>query len=114
MRALILSVAATTILALAACQQGPSGGPQAGADMKDSPKRAGTSVEAVSEKKDAVTTRKPKKGEVGKPAVCPVMGGKFAVHANSDVAEYKGKTYYMCCPGCIKPFSEDPEKYIKG
>ncbi len=28
-------------------------------------------------------------------------------------AEYKGKTYYFCAPGCKKAFLENPEKYLK-
>ena len=27
-------------------------------------------------------------------------------------AEYKGKTYYFCAPGCKVAFEKDPEKYI--
>lgn len=41
--------------------------------------------------------------------ICPVMGG-----AKKDKYSYayKGKAYYFCCPGCIKVFKENPEKYI--
>ena len=28
-------------------------------------------------------------------------------------AEYKGKTYYFCAPGCKRAFLQDPEKYLK-
>lgn len=28
-------------------------------------------------------------------------------------AEYKGKTYYFCAPGCKVAFEKDPEKYLK-
>ncbi len=28
-------------------------------------------------------------------------------------AEYKGKTYYFCAPGCKAAFDKDPEKYLK-
>ncbi|MBL7202440.1 MAG: YHS domain-containing protein [Anaerolineae bacterium] len=27
-------------------------------------------------------------------------------------AEYKGKTYYFCAPGCKVAFEKDPEKYV--
>jgi YHS domain-containing protein len=27
-------------------------------------------------------------------------------------AEYKGKTYYFCAPGCKVEFEENPEKYL--
>jgi len=29
-------------------------------------------------------------------------------------AEYKGKTYYFCAPGCKTAFEADPEKYLSG
>jgi YHS domain-containing protein len=28
-------------------------------------------------------------------------------------AEYKGKKYYFCAPGCQRAFVKDPEKYLK-
>ena len=28
-------------------------------------------------------------------------------------AEYKGKTYYFCAPGCKVAFEKDPEEYLK-
>ena len=28
-------------------------------------------------------------------------------------SEYKGKTYYFCCPGCKKAFVDNPEKYLR-
>ncbi len=28
-------------------------------------------------------------------------------------AEYKGKTYYFCAPGCKRVFLQNPEKYLK-
>jgi len=28
-------------------------------------------------------------------------------------AEYEGKTYYFCAPGCKVAFEKDPEKYLK-
>ena len=29
-------------------------------------------------------------------------------------AEYQGKTYYFCAPGCKKLFERNPEAYLKG
>ncbi|MFX1475366.1 MAG: heavy metal translocating P-type ATPase metal-binding domain-containing protein [Promethearchaeota archaeon] len=26
--------------------------------------------------------------------------------------DYKGQTYYFCCPGCKARFEKDPEKYL--
>lgn len=46
-------------------------------------------------------------------AVCPVMGTKIPdVSKASGKSEYKGKTYYFCCPGCKPAFDKDPEKYV--
>ena len=28
-------------------------------------------------------------------------------------AEYHGKQYYFCCPGCKATFERDPERYLK-
>lgn len=27
-------------------------------------------------------------------------------------AEYQGKTYYFCAPGCKVAFEQDPERYL--
>ena len=45
-------------------------------------------------------------------ASCPVLG---TVAKKSDMipATYKGKTYYMCCSGCVPKFKANPEKYIQ-
>lgn len=43
----------------------------------------------------------------GKPE-CVVSGG-----LGTRLVEYKGKTYYVCCSGCLSAFKENPEKYIK-
>lgn len=26
--------------------------------------------------------------------------------------QHEGKTYYFCCPGCAKAFSQDPAQYL--
>ncbi|MEY3011323.1 MAG: hypothetical protein RIT45_58 [Pseudomonadota bacterium] len=46
-------------------------------------------------------------------AVCPVMKHSFKPTAETRTAEYKGKTYYFCCPGCDTKFAEDPAKYVE-
>lgn len=63
-------------------------------------------------KPDKAAMRKVTKEEVGKEAVCPVMGDTFKVTAKTLSASYKGKIYYFCCPGCKKPFLDNPEKYL--
>lgn len=42
-------------------------------------------------------------------SVCPVSGK--AVSDSSPVAEYNGKNYGFCCPGCIDKFKSNPAKY---
>jgi YHS domain-containing protein len=60
-----------------------------------------------------VTDHKVAPAEVGQDVVCPVMGTKFKVTADTLSAEYKGKVYYFCCPACPPAFKADPEKYAK-
>lgn len=47
-------------------------------------------------------------------AVCPVMKNKFKPGPDTEFAEYKGQTYWFCCPGCRGKFLADPEKYVPG
>jgi YHS domain-containing protein len=60
-----------------------------------------------------VTIRKAKAAEFGKKMTCPVTGESFKVTKDTDVAEYKGKTYYFCCDMCAPQFKASPEKYVK-
>lgn len=41
--------------------------------------------------------------------VCPVMGDE--VDPEVKTVTYNGKVYGFCCKGCIKKFSNNPEKY---
>ncbi len=45
-------------------------------------------------------------------ATCPVSGEVFTPTADTKTVAHKGKTYYMCCPGCEKKFAAAPEKYL--
>ncbi|MDH7486865.1 MAG: YHS domain-containing protein [Anaerolineae bacterium] len=45
-----------------------------------------------------------------KDPVCGMMVDREKAPAK---AEYKGKTYYFCAPGCKVAFKKDPEKYLK-
>lgn len=60
-----------------------------------------------------VKLRKPNNDEIGKLVTCPVMGTKFNVKEVTDVADYKGKSYYFCCAGCYPEFEKNPNKYTK-
>ena len=57
---------------------------------------------------------KPGEAKLGDRTVCPVSGDEFVVSAKSPHVEHEGKTYYFCCPGCIKAFQKDPQGYIDG
>ena len=52
--------------------------------------------------------------EVGKEAICPVTKNKFKITHETKAVDYKGQTYYFCCPGCDTEFIKQPEKFITG
>ena len=45
--------------------------------------------------------------------VCPVGGKEMKKSEAKGTHEYKGKTYYFCCPTCKEKFIENPEKYTQ-
>lgn len=70
-------------------------------------------AEKVKEEAEGLIMRTARADEVGKAAVCPVMGTKFKVQANTEAADYKGKSYFFCCGGCPGEFGKNPDKYAK-
>ena len=42
----------------------------------------------------------------------PVCGMDVDEQSAAATAEYQGKTYYFCAPGCKKAFEKEPEKYV--
>ena len=44
---------------------------------------------------------------------CPVSGRTIGSMGKGATYTYKGKTYQLCCSGCIDQFKADPEKYIQ-
>ena len=48
----------------------------------------------------------------GDTTICPVAKSTLTVTTDTASVEYEGQTYYLCCAGCIKPFMEDPDKYL--
>lgn len=44
---------------------------------------------------------------------CPVSGETIKKSKAAGKYEYKGETYYFCCPKCQEKFVKDPEKYVK-
>lgn len=52
-----------------------------------------------------------------KEVACAVMGEHKVNIAKAtkekDFADYKGKRYFFCCPGCKPTFEKDPAKFAK-
>ena len=42
----------------------------------------------------------------------PVCGADVAAGESAVTLDYKGTTYYFCCPGCRRSFEKQPEKYL--
>ncbi len=72
-------------------------------EKQDGGKGLFTAVHAMNGQKDGIVAGGPKKPE------CIVSGGS----ANIAVT-HNGKTYYVCCSGCLDEFKADPAKYTKG
>lgn len=45
-------------------------------------------------------------------AIDPVCGMEVDEKTAPAKAEYGGKTYYFCAPGCKEEFEENPEEFI--
>lgn len=43
----------------------------------------------------------------------PVCGMTVDPETAAAKIEYKGQTYYFCCPGCKAAFEKDPKKYLE-
>lgn len=43
----------------------------------------------------------------------PVCGMTVDERQAAGTAEYQGKTYYFCSPGCKKAFEKEPQKYVR-
>ena len=79
-------------------------------DLKQKPIK---SLKSEVPKEEKPTFRDVTADEIGKEAVCVVMNKKFKVSQKAKVAVYKGREYYLCCPGCDTEFIKDPEKFIR-
>jgi YHS domain-containing protein len=60
----------------------------------------------------AAGLKAPGEAGIGDRTTCLISKEEFTVTAESPKAEYKGKTYYFCCPGCDGKFKADPAKYV--
>ena len=67
---------------------------------------------APSPASSSATFKAPGIATVGDKTTCLVSNEEFTVVAGSPKVDYKGKTYYFCCPGCDSKFKADPEKYL--
>ncbi len=43
----------------------------------------------------------------------PVCGQKINPNKAHISVQYRGETYYLCCPLCQKEFEKDPEKFAQ-
>jgi YHS domain-containing protein len=50
---------------------------------------------------------------IGNPFICPVSGEIKTITPETPTFVHNGRTYYFCCPHCVKKFRKDPTKYIK-
>ena len=51
--------------------------------------------------------------ENSKKEICPVSGKPIGSMGKGVEHVYAGKTYKLCCEGCLRPFKDNPEKYLK-
>jgi YHS domain-containing protein len=62
---------------------------------------------------DKQTAAAPIAAPTGK-LTCAITGEEIESAAKAaGKVDYNGKTYYFCCPGCIKKFNENPAKFAK-
>jgi Cu(I)/Ag(I) efflux system membrane fusion protein len=57
-------------------------------------------------KKGEYQLRSLKPSEIGLQAICPVTGNVFTVDRETKAVDYKGKTYFLCCPDCSVDFQK--------
>lgn len=50
--------------------------------------------------------------EMGNIARCPVSGEVFTITEDAPFLEHEGQNVYFCCPGCIRRFQRDPERWL--
>ncbi|MEM5867917.1 MAG: heavy metal-binding domain-containing protein [Candidatus Aenigmatarchaeota archaeon] len=63
-------------------------------------------------KKGQISLRNVNPEEVGKKVFCPVMKKEFTTTKKTEVVDYEGKSFYLCCAYCEKAIIKQPEKYI--
>ncbi|AQT69481.1 YHS domain protein [Anaerohalosphaera lusitana] len=98
----VLVVGSFVVIGLSGC--GENGGESAPVENEqmDHENHEGHDHEAMEEESEAGSEETAQK-------ICPIMGNEIDKGIST---EYKGKTVYFCCPGCIDTFEENPEKYV--
>ena len=62
----------------------------------------------------ASTIKAPGEARVGDQTTCAMHADAvFTVTASTPKVEYRGRTYYFCCPECAKHFAEHPGDFVK-
>jgi YHS domain-containing protein len=71
------------------------------------------SATGTPESTTAAGVKAPGEATIGDKTSCPVMKDDvFVVTADSPKFEYKNKTYYFCCKGCVDKFKAAPQQYV--
>jgi YHS domain-containing protein len=60
---------------------------------------------------DDLKVRQPNRAEIGMMVNCPVLNSRFEVRKDTQIIDYKGKSYYFCCQDCVSDFMKDPDNY---
>jgi YHS domain-containing protein len=62
----------------------------------------------------AAVLKAPGEAQVGDKTSCAMHSDAvFTVAASTPKVEYRGRTYYFCCPECAKHFAEHPGDFVK-
>jgi len=76
---------------------------------------AGTSAaESATSTGGTATLKAPGEARIGDKTTCAMHSDAvFTVTASTPKVEYRGRTYYFCCPECAKSFAERPGDFVK-
>jgi YHS domain-containing protein len=80
--------------------------------MPDNP--SAPAGKAVAASGGASAIKAPGEARVGERTTCAMHSDAvFTVTAATPKVEYRGRTYYFCCPECAKHFAERPGDFVK-
>ena len=60
---------------------------------------------------DDLKVRQPNQAEMGMMVNCTTLNSRFEVEKDTQIIDYKGKSYYFCCQECLINFMKNPDKY---